>query len=249
MYVGLSTSCSDTEYILETPGHCRSCRECRAGFQPKIPCGSTIGIHDSIGTCEECPSGTSSENEDTKSCQICRSKMCFEHQVFEGTCAPTKDTSKCTNKCDDGYQMNILGTKCEVHRPQPSTAKTPTNESPMPTMLTTKNNATKKLDVLQNQKGEEAKLHVGYIILIVLIVAVGIIVIFLKFILPKLRVTRTNGPKGNSRGLYSKVHYIQLSSWKKNYNNLNFNIMHTIKTYMVNHRQYCKTMFNILHRS
>ena len=197
MYVGLSTSCSDTEYILGTSGHrgCISCRECGAGFQPEIPCGSTIGAHDSIGACEECPSGTFSENKDTKSCQICRSKtMCFEHQVFEGTCGPTKDTSKCTNKCEDGYQMNILGTKCEVHRPQASTARTPTNESPMPTMSTTKNNTTQKLDVLQNQKSEEAGLHVGYIILIVVIVVLGIIVIIWKFVLSMLR------PKGNFRG-------------------------------------------------
>ena len=225
MYVGLSTSCSDTEYVLETSGECISCRDCRAGFQPKIPCGSTVGIHDSIGICEECPSGTSSEKKDTKSCQICRSKMCFQHQVFEGTCAPTKDTSKCTNKCDDGYQMNILGTKCEVHRPQASTARTPTNDSPMPTMLTTKNNTTKKLDVPQNQRSEEAGLHVGYIILIVVIVVLGIIVIIWKFVLPKLRLTRTNAPKGNLKGCIVRSIISNYHLGRK-INNLNFNIMH-----------------------
>ena len=200
MYIGLSTatqaSCSDTDYVLEASGRCILCRPCPAGSAPKIPCGSVIGINDKIGECQACPSGTYSPKKDTNSCQKCQSETCFEHQVIEGMCTSKNDASKCTNKCEDGYRMNVHVTKCEIDKP--TTTKTPTSTKKTRTtkIQTIINNTTRKLVVLHSEKHEETGFHVGYIVLIVFIAAGAISVVIYKVVWPRLKVIGTNEPKG-----------------------------------------------------
>ena len=194
MHIGgsLSTSSCGDQYILQSSGNCISCRECRAGFEPKIPCGSVIGVDDKIGECQVCPSGTYSSKKDTKSCRKCQSEACFEHQVTEGMCTSTNDASKCTNKCEDGYQMNVHGTKCEMFKP--TATRIPTQESP--TTKTIIKNTTRKLVVLHSQNEKETGLHVGFIVLIAFIAAGVIFVVIYKFVWPQLKVMGTNEPIG-----------------------------------------------------
>ena len=195
MHIGgsLSTSSCIDQYILKPEGKCTSCRECRPGFEPKIPCGSVIGVDDIIGECQACPSGSYSSTKDTKSCQKCQSETCFEHQVIEGMCTSTNDASKCTNKCEDGYQMNVRGTKCEMFKP--TATRIPTQESP--TTKTIIKNTTRKLVVLHSQNEKETGLHVGFIVSIAFIafIAAGVIfVVIYKFVWPQLKVMGTNEP-------------------------------------------------------
>lgn len=202
MYIGLSKatqmSCSNTDYILKPSGKCIPCRPCPAGSQPKIPCGSVIGLHDKIGECQACSSGTYSSKKDTKSCQKFQSETCFEHQVIEGACTSKIDTSKCTNKCDDGYQMNVHGTRCEMFKPTSTRTPTSAKENHTHTKILTiiNNTTTRKLVVLHSEKDKETGLHVGYIVLIAFIAAVVIFVVMYKFVWPRLNVMGTSEQKG-----------------------------------------------------
>ncbi len=109
----------DRSGLMLLPTHCRHCRR---GFEPVPQCGTIIGIDDSIGLCQICKPGYFSAAEDYLPCQPCESSKCSRHEIIEGSCMATNDTSRCTGHCKDGYIMNSTRT-CEAVKQQPSTTK------------------------------------------------------------------------------------------------------------------------------
>ena len=109
-----------TEYIVKnlTTGkfeRCMKVRPCKPGKEPNITRGSVIDIHQTAGPCQKCKEGyTYSARKDREPCQKCNSASCFDHQVVKGLCSIDKDTSQCTDECEEEYVMNWNFTACEA---------------------------------------------------------------------------------------------------------------------------------------
>ena len=159
---------------------CSKCRECGLGREPEIPCGTTLGRDDPHGSCNDCGEGMYSNTSDTNACKMCRYRLCFEHQLYEGNCTKEKDESHCLPKCEAGYVMNKEQTKCEVDQ---SDKKNQTNTVHWTnTSKTTLPTTTLPVD-LNNQKDEKYELPVTVIVVIVIgtFVTVAAIVIFVCY--------------------------------------------------------------------
>ena len=186
-----------TQYILKDneTGEILSCprvRNCLAGEEPTIRRGEVIDKHDIIGLCKPCDNGTFSPTLGPQPCEICLGANCLkEHQVAEGMCTATQDTSSC--KCKDGYAMNEEGTVCEVYKPQQNITTVPTTEKPttkkptkdepsmdpttssLPMKNSTTNNSTNPVSDNQEDKkpvGAIVGSTIAIIIVVVIIIAV-----------------------------------------------------------------------------
>ena len=161
---------------------CLNCRECLPGYEPIVPCGKIIGIHERVGGCRPCPDGTYSPNRDAKACKICRKKKCFKHQRIAGKCERDKhDLSHCLNECEKGYKINKRKTACR--RMGLTTIATIGSNIPKVTPTMTSRNTTKKLVVSPNQANQKSNGLNSDVILVVIgtIVAVGIAIAALHF--------------------------------------------------------------------
>jgi hypothetical protein len=126
---------------------CIKCRVCKSGLEPEIPCGATVGIHDSAGSCRQCKDNYYSAREDVLPCQLCQSSKCVTYEIVSGTCVKEgPDTSNCTGHCKDGYVMNSIRTACEEEKEERTT----------------------KDPVVSNKTDEKSGLSVTEIILIVI---------------------------------------------------------------------------------
>ena len=130
---GLSSplNCTGEQYTLPLTGtgrvKCLLCRRCPAGEEPKPPCGSVVGIDDSLRQCKPCENGYSSAEDDFLPCQPCHNSKCIEHEIVVGTCSKEHDTSRCTSHCKKGYTKNSNGSACvastkeqELHQSAPN---------------------------------------------------------------------------------------------------------------------------------
>ena len=144
---------------------CSQCRECGVGKEPEVPCGTTLGIDEGHGDCNNCGEGMYSDAKDTNACKMCRYQLCFEHQRYEGNCTKEKDDSYCLPKCEAKYVMNKEQTKCEVDQSD-SKSHTNTTKSAIPTSTTTKHAD------LNNQKDGKYEIPVA----IIAVIVIGILV-------------------------------------------------------------------------
>ena len=189
-----------TQYILKDETgeilRCPRVRNCSAGEEPTIRRGEVIDKHDTIGLCKPCDNGTFSPTLGPQPCEICLGANCSkEHQVAEGMCTATQDTSSC--KCKDGYAMNEEGTACEVYKPQQNTTAVPTTEklttkkptkdkpsmdpttSSLPMKNSTTNNSTNPLSDNQEDKKPVGSI-VGSVIAVISAVIVVLIIIVVR---------------------------------------------------------------------
>ena len=155
---------------------CIDCRICPPGSQPIKTCGTTIGIDESIGGCQPCPSGTISSKRDTKPCEKCRAgyvpnqarNQCVLYKLSNTTEKPK------TQKPTFSLPSNVPETKTLVTKK--TTLITPTTHKSGPNMLTT----TRKEDNLTNdQRNKDNKWPISVIVGIIIAVLVVVILVVL----------------------------------------------------------------------
>ena len=149
---------------------CLNCRECPAGYEPKVPCGKIVGIDDPVGSCRPCPDGTYSPHRDTNACKICEKTKCFKHQLFEGKCEHDKhDQSRCLNKCENGYEINEMKTACRLKNKTTVASNIP---KATPTMTTTE-----KLVASHGQASSGVNSDLITVVVIALVIGIAVIAI------------------------------------------------------------------------
>ena len=79
---------------------CLDCNDCKPGLELKVPCGSTIGIYESVGECQKCKDGYFSEESSVRPCQKCLN--CLDNEIILGAC-------NCTGHCKKGFVMTNKG--------------------------------------------------------------------------------------------------------------------------------------------
>ena len=93
---------SDTRY------KCLECPECPAGFQPSVPCGSSVKYGTPVH-CVPCKPGTYSNSYGNSQCPSCT--VCSEGRAIKKNCTLFANTV-CDDKCIVGYYHVPLVSEC-----------------------------------------------------------------------------------------------------------------------------------------